>query len=76
MSDRSAYFVSYADGYEEELTMDKLSSITPELIGSVKDSGPVDEGNIVGKLIDAMSGTPQESLTTEKLSFLLKKMLS
>lgn len=52
MSDRSAYFVSYADGYEEELTMDKLSSITPELIGSVKDSGPVDEGNIVGKLID------------------------
>lgn len=39
--------------YEEELTMDKLSSITPELIGSVKDSGPVDEGNIVGKLLTA-----------------------
>lgn len=51
VSDKSAYFVSYADGYEEQLTVDKLSSITPELIGSVKDSGPLNEGDIVGKLI-------------------------
>lgn len=52
VSDKSAYFVSYADGYEEQLTVDKLSSITPELIGSVKDSGPLNEGDIVGKLIE------------------------
>ncbi|MGN1480838.1 HlyD family efflux transporter periplasmic adaptor subunit [Porcipelethomonas sp.] len=52
VSDKSAYFVSYADGYEDKFTMDKLSSLTPELINSVKDSGPVEDGNIIGKLID------------------------
>lgn len=52
VSDRSAYFVSYADGYEDQLTMDKLSSLTPELINSVKDSGPLEDNTVVGKLID------------------------
>ncbi len=51
VSDRSAYFVSYADGYEETLSMDKLSSITPELIEKVKDKGAVDDRQIIGKLI-------------------------
>jgi hypothetical protein len=52
VSDRSAYFVSYADGYEDQLTMDKLSSITPDIINSVKDSGPVESDGVIGKLID------------------------
>ena len=52
VADRSAYFVSYADGYEDEFKKDNLSSLTPEIIDSVQDSGPVEEPNIVGKLID------------------------
>lgn len=51
-SDRSAYFVSYADGYEEELNKGKLGSITVETLKAVKDSGPVDDNKVIGKLID------------------------
>lgn len=51
VSDRSAYFVSFADGYEDTLSMDKLSSITPELINEVKDGNTVDDGKVIGKLI-------------------------
>lgn len=51
VSDKSAYFVSYADGYEETLSMDKLSSITPELIEKIKDKGIVEDKQIIGKLI-------------------------
>lgn len=51
VSDRSAYFVSYADGYEESLTMDKLSSITPEVINNVKDDNIISDNKIIGKLI-------------------------
>lgn len=52
VSDRSAYFVSYADGYEDELSVDNLSSLTPELISSIKDTGTTGSTSIVGKLID------------------------
>ncbi|MGN0613641.1 MAG: HlyD family efflux transporter periplasmic adaptor subunit [Porcipelethomonas sp.] len=51
VSDRSAYFVSYADGYEDTFSMDKLSSITPELIDEVKDGTSADSGDVIGKLI-------------------------
>ncbi len=51
VSDRSAYFVSYADGYEDTLSMDELSTITPELIEKVKDKNVVEDKQIVGKLI-------------------------
>lgn len=51
VSDKSAYFVSFADGYEETLSMDKLSSITPELIDEIKDGKSVDDNKIIGKLI-------------------------
>lgn len=50
-SDRSAYFVSYCDGYESMLTKDTVDSITVEQLSQIenkKDSSP----NIVGKLID------------------------
>lgn len=52
VSDRSAYFVSYADGYEDELSVDNLSSLTPELISSIKDTVTTGSTSIVGKLID------------------------
>lgn len=52
VADHSSYFVSYADGYEDELKTDKLSHITPELINEVRDSGPVEDGRVIGKLIN------------------------
>lgn len=50
-SDKSGYFVSYADGYEDELSMDKLSSITADTIANVSDSQKTSEKNVIGKLI-------------------------
>lgn len=46
----SAYFVSYCDGYESELTPDKLDKLTIEQLSSVTD-GKSDEPSIVGKTI-------------------------
>lgn len=51
-SDRSAYFVSYADGYEGKFTKENLSTLTVKAIDEAKDSGSVDDEGIVGKLID------------------------
>lgn len=53
VSGNSAYFVSYADGYEDTLKPENLNSITPEMINEVKDSGPVDDNTVVGKLINS-----------------------
>ncbi len=52
LSDRSAYFVSYADGYESQLTKSSLETLTPEIIADVEDSGPVEDERIIGKLIN------------------------
>lgn len=48
---RACYFVSYADGYENTLTLDNLESLTSEQIRSVTD-GAKEEQGVVGKLID------------------------
>ncbi len=50
-SPRSAYFVSYCDGYESELKPDKLDTISIADINSIEDRKS-SEGNIVGKLIE------------------------
>ena len=50
-SDRSAYFVSYCDGYESELNPDKLDTITIAEINSIEDRKSTDPA-IVGKLIE------------------------
>ena len=50
-SPRSAYFVSYCDGYESVLKPDKLDSLTIADINSIEDRKST-EGNIVGKLIE------------------------
>ncbi len=50
-SDRSAYFVSYCDGYEEKLTTDALDSLTIDQLDEISDNKKTD-GNIVGKLVD------------------------
>lgn len=50
-SPRSAYFVSYCDGYEKELTPDKLDKLTIAEINSIVDR-KTDDPQVVGKLID------------------------
>ncbi len=50
-SDRSAYFVSYCDGYEEVLTFNKLKEITIAELNSVMERKS-DDPTVVGKLID------------------------
>lgn len=50
-SDRSAYFVSYCDGYEDVLTKESLSSITINQIKEITDTKK-DSPTTVGKLID------------------------
>lgn len=54
-SDKSAYFVSYADGYESKFSKDSIASLTADDIKSVSENEirKNDNGNtIVGKLID------------------------
>lgn len=51
---RSAYFVSYCDGYESELTPDDLDKLTVEQLHSVVD-GKSSEPGLVGKMIDGYS---------------------
>ncbi len=53
-ANRAAYFVSYADGYEQQLTLDNVESLTVEQLQSVTDN-PKTDANIVGKLIDGYS---------------------
>lgn len=51
---KSAYFVSYADGYEDVLTADTVGKLTPADLAAVTDDG-TDAGkdpHAIGKLID------------------------
>lgn len=50
-SNDSAYFVSYCDGYETELTPDKLDEITISDINSISDRRS-SENTVVGKMIE------------------------
>lgn len=49
----SAYFVSYADGYETKLTTENIDSITIDDIKSVKNNNGLQSETIVGKTIDS-----------------------
>lgn len=51
-ADHAAYFVSYADGYEDTLRMETVDSLTPEQIAEIHDSPGSGDGTI-GKLIDS-----------------------
>lgn len=50
-ADRSAYFVSCCDGYEDILTKENIDNLTVDLLNSVTDNTQETEG-VVGKLID------------------------
>lgn len=52
---RSAYFVSFTDGYEDTLTVDGITRLTPEQLAAVSDEGSDTGENgdgAIGKLID------------------------
>lgn len=53
-SERSAYFASYCDGYEEILTADTIGQLTVEQIKGIEDTKQTDN-TVVGKLIDGYS---------------------
>ncbi len=53
-ANRAAYFVSYADGYEQQLTLDNVESLTVEQLQGIEEH-PKTDANIVGKLIDGYS---------------------
>lgn len=50
-SPNSAYFVSYADGYEDKLSIANLSSITKQDLESVTDDETLKSNTIIGKTI-------------------------
>jgi hypothetical protein len=52
---QTGYFVSSADGYENELSIDKLDSITPQRIKEIVDATPKRPENAVGKIYDSYS---------------------
>lgn len=52
IAENSCYFVSYADGYEEKLSISNLSNITKEDIEAVKDDATIKSDTIIGKTIE------------------------
>ncbi len=55
-ADRSAYFISYVDGYEDSLRADSVRQLTAEQIASVSDDGDGSaDPHAIGKLVDAYS---------------------
>jgi len=52
ISDCSAYFVSYCDGYEEELTKSGVKNLTLEYLKGVSDR-KLSDANIIGKTLDS-----------------------
>ena len=51
-ADEAAYFVSYADGYEDMLTLDRIEDLTIDDLNAVKDH-PGNADGVIGKLIDS-----------------------
>ena len=51
-AEEASYFVSYADGYENQFSMQTLDTLTPEQLANVRDN-PSNNNGIVGKLISS-----------------------
>ena len=55
-SDRSAYFISYVDGYESLLRAENVRQLTAEQLAEIRDEGSGNvEPNAIGKLVDGYS---------------------
>ncbi len=53
VAQKPSYFVSYADGYEERLSVQNLSDITKEDLESVTDDDTIKSDTIIGKTISS-----------------------
>lgn len=53
IAENACYFVSYADGYEDKLSISNLSNITKEDIEAVKDDATIKSDTIIGKTIES-----------------------
>jgi len=52
-AEKSAYFISYVDGYEETLRSDSVRQLTPEQLAGVSDDGNgMADPKAIGKLVD------------------------
>lgn len=51
VSDSSAYFASYADGYEDKLNVSSLAAITADDIKNAKEGTKSEDPNVIGKII-------------------------
>ena len=54
-AEKSAYFVSYVDGYEQILTPQNMAQLRQEQLAEITDGGPPNaerSPNVIGKLID------------------------
>ncbi|MBR3629659.1 MAG: hypothetical protein IKN55_04215, partial [Oscillospiraceae bacterium] len=52
VAEDAAYFVSYADGYEDSLRIGDVPGLTPDKIAEIRDN-PGNENGAIGKLIDS-----------------------
>ena len=52
---KTGYFVSAVDGYESELTLDKIDSLTEQQLNEIIKSAPKKPANSVGKIYDSYS---------------------
>ncbi|MBE6855635.1 MAG: hypothetical protein E7501_08300 [Ruminococcus sp.] len=69
-ADRSAYFVSYTDGYESTLTKDSLSTLTVADIRAVEDTVTAASGRTLGKMIDGYEWYMVGVINNAKKTFL------
>ncbi|MGN0592961.1 MAG: HlyD family efflux transporter periplasmic adaptor subunit [Ruminococcus sp.] len=53
VAQESAYFVSYADGYEDKFSIQNLSNITADDLASVTDDDTIKSDTIIGKTISS-----------------------
>ena len=52
-ADSAAYFVSYADGYESDLTLNDINALTVQQLKNIQDTGAEQQDStVIGKLID------------------------
>lgn len=50
-SDESGYFISYIDGYENDIDTSVLDTITEEQINNITDSGAIEQQGVIGKIV-------------------------
>lgn len=53
VTEKPAYFVSYADGYEDKFSIQNLSNITADDLASVTDDDTIKSDTIIGKTISS-----------------------